>query len=155
MMMMIVIKIMLMMIMIIIMIHNNEASKPTAISCMPRVQLPRVGWNVDSTHTCLFLGIEPEGLQLALPKPDLRVTLCLNRGDMNSAATIPVFSVENLSDEMDEVASAFLTQNVVMQENKDLWGQEVATCSFTRRHCADLSLFPHPRACLCSHKQYM
>jgi len=82
--------------------------------CLPiSVTLPRAPWGMDETP-CLFTGEKPEPLML--PKPDLRSTLVLNRGDLGSMPTIPVFSVDNLDEEMKEVARAFVNQFVTVEE---------------------------------------
>eukprot|EP00927_Polykrikos_kofoidii_P043072 TRINITY_DN3712_c0_g1_i1.p1 TRINITY_DN3712_c0_g1~~TRINITY_DN3712_c0_g1_i1.p1 ORF type:complete len:1070 (+),score=153.13 TRINITY_DN3712_c0_g1_i1:142-3351(+) len=81
--------------------------------CLPKMHLPSVNrWNkfLQSSQACLYLGHKPESF--AVPSLDLRVFLCLNRGDLSSMARIPVFTSQFVNEQLDEVTRAFMAEFV-------------------------------------------
>jgi len=87
---------------------NQKGNK---MACFPMVQvhMPSAPWSRRKVNVCLFLGRSPEAF--AVPKQDLRVVLCLNRGNLSCLANVPVFNLgATLDAQMDSVAQDFLTE---------------------------------------------
>eukprot|EP00927_Polykrikos_kofoidii_P066701 TRINITY_DN62259_c0_g1_i1.p1 TRINITY_DN62259_c0_g1~~TRINITY_DN62259_c0_g1_i1.p1 ORF type:complete len:1179 (+),score=216.78 TRINITY_DN62259_c0_g1_i1:21-3557(+) len=101
----------------------GSSPQPTSVvqkrACFPHiasmVSLREPPWSRRRVHACLFLGQAPEAL--AIPKQDLRVVLCLNRGNASCLPNVPVFRSAGLGNQLDEVSGDFIEEFVTIREN--------------------------------------
>eukprot|EP00929_Paragymnodinium_shiwhaense_P000924 TRINITY_DN101118_c0_g1_i1.p1 TRINITY_DN101118_c0_g1~~TRINITY_DN101118_c0_g1_i1.p1 ORF type:complete len:1327 (+),score=291.34 TRINITY_DN101118_c0_g1_i1:152-4132(+) len=85
--------------------------------CLPKMQLPQVPWKAHGPGSCLYLGrlAEPFGM----PKLDLRVVFCLNRGDLSSSHFVPILNARCVNEQLEEVAKEFLSSFVQVERDAD------------------------------------
>jgi len=94
---------------------SSNAQHAFNAKCLPLPRVPTPSWmKFSGHHACLFLGREPE--TFLIPKQDLRCMLCLNRGNYSCPYEIPVFHVNRLNSELDEVARKFVAEFVHVQD---------------------------------------
>jgi len=98
-----------------------------AAKCLPTMmQLPRP-WRRRRNGACLFLG-HLQG-PLKTPQLDLRITFCLNRGNLSCLPTIPVFDSVVLDTQLEQVSCAFIAASVIVK------AEEGRVTKVTLPHC--------------------
>jgi len=78
---------------------------------------------------CLYLGRPLEPVAAALPMHELRVNLCLNRGNLSCLRSVPIFRGACLEAQLDEVSRTFIAEFVEFQ------AQENSKTRVTLPHC--------------------
>jgi len=113
----------------------SKSSESESGKCLPqpKIPLPKIRmqglFRQNRAHVCLFLGWSPEDPAKSQPAQDLRVALCLNRGNQSSLAGIPMFNAACIGDQLNDVARAFVAEYVRVKF------KDGAPTSVTLPHC--------------------
>jgi len=116
------------------MLRGLSGESDREMKCIPGLDsmvhhLPRPWRKKMGGAACLYLGNKPE--VFSVPSQDLRAVFCLNRGNLSCRPEVPIFHMDQLDNQLDDVARAYCVEFVQVNQ-KDGNATKVSLPHFCR-----------------------